>query len=247
MRGITILYDQATQGIMAYSRDRDRRARFKASPTLKAAPLPGNAARRSNTANGDRGQRGRAIFWRRLGLPRNACAIVVPGLGHAERRRRRPGQLISRCCVFYGAPQPRAGGARSARTKGDALMLFGVGDPLAPAGDTCSDERRLGARAGPRASSRCRSWGFPGLSAVDAPGPFRRHGGISTSPWWRLVAVSRASGRRSIDPFPTIACFAKLSSSVGSSVDPWEIRVAAPAADHAAIEKSVMRVICVRK
>ena len=230
VRGVTILYDQATEGIMATVATATAGA-FQGFPDAKAAPLPGMrraveyATAIMVSAGGDLLAPGRAT--------EECRAIVVPGLGHAERVAADPANDLA-LLRLYGA-RNLAPAALAGESKGDALTLFGVGDPLAQAGDTAVTN--VAARRTGQGVEPVPKLGFSGAAAVDAQGRFAGMVDL-TSPV--------AAGGRSVLPQATIVPADTVRSFLAAQGIILETG-AAPAADHAAIEKSVMRVICVRK
>jgi hypothetical protein len=230
VRGVTILYDQATEGIMATVATATAGA-FQGFPDAKAAPLPGmrRAVEYATAivvgAGGDLLAPGRAT--------EECRAIVVPGLGHAERVAADPANDLA-LLRLYGA-RNLAPAALAGESKGDALTLFGVGDPLAQAGDTAVTN--VAARRTGQGVEPVPKLGFSGAAAVDAQGRFAGMVDL-TSPV--------AAGGRSVLPQATIVPADTVRSFLAAQGITLETG-AAPAADHAAIEKSVMRVICVRK
>jgi peptidoglycan hydrolase-like protein with peptidoglycan-binding domain len=230
VRGVTILYDQATEGIMATVATATAGA-FQGFPDAKAAPLPGMrraveyATAIMVSAGGDLLAPGRAT--------EECRAIVVPGLGHAERVAADPANDLA-LLRLYGA-RNLAPAALAGESKGDALTLFGVGDPLAQAGDTAVTN--VAARRTGQGVEPVPKLGFSGAAAVDAQGRFAGMVDLTS-----LVAA----GGRSVLPQATIVPADTVRSFLAAQGITLETG-AAPAADHAAIEKSVMRVICVRK
>jgi peptidoglycan hydrolase-like protein with peptidoglycan-binding domain len=230
VRGVTVLYDQATEGIMATVATATAGA-FQGFPDAKAAPLPGmrRAVEYATAivvgAGGDLLAPGRAT--------EECRAIVVPGLGHAERVAADPANDLA-LLRLYGA-RNLAPAALAGESKGDALTLFGVGDPLAQAGDTAVTN--VAARRTGQGVEPVPKLGFSGAAAVDAQGRFAGMVDL-TSPV--------AAGGRSVLPQATIVPADTVRSFLAAQGITLETG-AAPAADHAAIEKSVMRVICVRK
>jgi peptidoglycan hydrolase-like protein with peptidoglycan-binding domain len=230
VRGVTILYDQATEGIMATVATATAGA-FQGFPDAKAAPLPGMrraveyATAIVVSAGGDLLAPGRAT--------EECRTIVVPGLGHAERVAADPVNDLA-LLRLHGA-RNLAPAALAGESKGDALTLFGVGDPLAQAGDTAVTS--VAARRAGQGVEPVPKLGFSGAAAVDAQGRFAGMVDL-TSPV--------AAGGRSVLPQAAIVPADAVRSFLAAQGIILETG-AAPAADHAAMEKSVMRVICVRK
>jgi peptidoglycan hydrolase-like protein with peptidoglycan-binding domain len=230
VRGITILYDLATEGIMATVATATAGA-FQGFPDAKAAPLPGMrraveyATAIVVSAGGDLLAPGRAT--------EECRAIVVPGLGHAERVAADPASDLA-LLRLYGArnlvPLALAG-----ESKGDALMLYGAADPLAQAGDTAVTS--VAARRAGQGVEPVPKLGFSGAAAVDAQGRFAGMVDLKSP---------AAAGGGSVLPQATVVPADTVRSFLAAQGITLETG-AAPAADHAAMEKSVMRVICVRK
>ncbi len=231
VRGITILYDQATEGIMGTVATATAGA-FQGFPDARAAPPPGT--RRSveyataivASAAGDLVAPARAT---------EACrSLVVPGLGHAERIAADETNNLA-LLRLYGVRNlvPVALGGDSG--KGDVLTLFGVADPLAQAGAAAVTS--VAARRSGQGIEPAPRLGFAGAAAVDAQGRFA--GMVD-------LRSPAAAGGGSVLPQATIVpADAILSFLTAQDVTPET--AATPATDHAAIEKSVVRVICVRK
>lgn len=230
VRGITILYDQATEGIMGTVATATAGA-FQGFPDAKAAPLPGMrraveyATAIVASAAGDLVAPGRAT---------EACrALVVPPLGHAERIAADEANDLALLRV-YGARNlvPAVLGGESG--KGDALTLFGVADPLAQAGDAAGTG--VAARRSGQGLEPPPKLGFAGAAAVDAQGRFAGMVNLRSP----AAAGGAVLPQATIVPADAIRSFLTAQGIAPGTA-------AAAAADHAAIEKSVVRVICVRK
>jgi peptidoglycan hydrolase-like protein with peptidoglycan-binding domain len=229
VRGVTILYDQATEGIMATVATATAGA-FQGFPDAKAA-LPGMrraveyATAIVVSASGDLLAPGRAT--------EECRSIVVPGLGHAERVAADPDHDLA-LLRLYGA-RNLVPAALSGESRSDALTLFGVGDPLAQAGDTAVTgvtARRFGQGVEP-----VPKLGFCGAAAVDVQGRFA---GVVN------LKSPTAAGGGSVLPQATIVPAETVRGFLKAQGITFEAATAPPA-DRAAIEKSVMRVICVRR
>jgi peptidoglycan hydrolase-like protein with peptidoglycan-binding domain len=231
VRGITILYDQATEGIMGTVATATAGA-FQGFPDARAAPPPGT--RRSveyataivASAAGDLIAPGRAT---------EACrSLVVPGLGHAERIAADETNDLA-LLRLYGARNlvPVALGGDSG--KGDVLTLVGVADPLAQAGAAAVTS--VAARRSGQGVEPVPRLGFAGAAAVDAQGRFA--GMVD-------LRSPATAGGGSVLPLATLVPADALRGFLATQGIKPET-AAAPATDHAAIEKSVVRVICVRK
>jgi hypothetical protein len=225
LRGITILYDQATEGMMAPIAAQ-MASTFQGFPDRTAALPPG--AKRSVeygtaivvSAHGDL-----------LTAARNAddCqSITVAGLGHAERVAVDKTDNVA-LIRLYGAQNlvPAALGGDGA--SGDDLALVGIADPLAQAGG------RAVARAAVRRAAQnlnpAPQPGFAGAAAVDGQGRFAGMVDVQSA----LVAgPGGTAAQATLIPAETLRAFLQAQNI-------------APAAGNAAIDRSVMRVICVRK
>ena len=153
----------------------------------------------------------------------------MPGFGHAERVAADETNDLA-LLRLYGArdlvPATLAGDSGS----GDALTLVGIADPLAQAGDgaVTSAAAQLTAQGVDPAPKL----GFSGAAAVDAQGRFAGMVELK-APVVAGAGAGRAAGhagagRRRCAPF-------------------CKRKAIAPAAGHAAIDQSVVRVICVRR
>ena len=225
VRGVTVLYDQATEGTM----DRIAAAvigAFAAFPDLNASRAAG--IRRmveygtAIVVSGD----GDLIT---TAHGTDDCqAITLPGLGHVERVATDKANDLALLHV-YGArnlvPAALAGDASGADFK-----LIGVADPLAQAGAaevTSAVCRRSGQGIEPAPKP-----GFSGAAAADARGAVA--GMVDFKP--SVVAGNGAQGATLV-PVETIRAFLQARG----------ITPAAATSDHAPIELSVVRVACVRK
>jgi hypothetical protein len=224
VRGITILYDQATEGTMARIAVAVTDT-FQGFPDPNAGPLPG---RKRGVEYGTAivvTSQGDLIA---LGQVTDECqAITVPGFGHADRVAEDKTNDLA-LLRLYGArnltPAPLAGDGSGSTD----FTLFGIADPLAQPGDsavttTTAQLTAQGIVPAPKL-------GFAGAAAVDAQGRFA---GIVElkSP----VVAGPTSGAQQAALVPAAAVRAFLSA-----------QAIAPAAGHAAMDQSVVRVICVR-
>ena len=229
VRGVAVLYDQATEGIMNRVAAAVARS-FAGFPDPNAAPLPG--LRRTV-------EYGTAIVVTSEGdllaparLTDECQAITVAGLGHAERVAEDKANDLA-LIRLYGArnlmPAPLgADGADSGQ--GNEFTLVGVADPLAQAGGAAvtSAAASLTAQGITPAPKR----GFSGAAALDARGRFAGMVNLNTS----VVAGSTAAA-----PAATLARAETVRAFLQAH------HIAPAAAGTAAVEQSVVRVICVRK
>jgi len=228
VRGVTVLYDQATEGTME---------------RVAAAVVGAYAAFPDPHASGAPGIRrmveyGTAIVVSRDGdliapahVTEDCQAITLPGLGHAERIAADPANDLALIRV-YGArnlvPATLAGGS----AHGSELTLVGVAEPLTQAG--ASEVSSAAARRTAQGVDPAPKPGFSGAAAVDASGALA--GIVDLKP---PVVAGGGAGAQGAAFVPVEAIRAFLQAR--------GITPAAPAPDHAAMERSVVRVACVRK
>jgi hypothetical protein len=222
LRGITILYDQATEGMMAPIAAAMANT-FQGFPDPAAAP-PG--LRRSV-------EYGTAIVVSARGdlitpaqIVDGCQAITVPGFGHAERIAADKANDIA-LLRLYGAQgfMPAAIGGDSV---GDDLTLVGIADPLAQAGGGTIS--RAAAHRSAQGFDPAPKLGFAGAAAVDAQGHLA--GMVDLKP--AAVAGAAATVQATLVPAATLRAFLQAQNVM-------------PAAGNTAIDQSVVRVICVRK
>ncbi len=231
VRGISILYDQATEGIM----DRVAAAiasSFAGFPDPNAAPLPG--LRRTVeygtaivvTSDGDLLAPAR--------LTDECQAITVPGLGHAERVAADRANNLA-LIRLYGARNlvPAALGAESSDSgQGNELTLVGVADPMTQAGGGAVT--RAAASLTAQEVAPAPKPGFSGAAALDARGRFV--GVVSPNP--SIVAGSGGAA-----PAATLVS----AETARAFLQNHHISPATAATGATAVEQSVVRVICVRQ
>ncbi len=227
LRGVTVLYDQATAGIMGpvavaiantFAGFPDPNAR---PPGLRRTVEYGTAIVVSG--GGDLIAPGQ--------LTAECQAIAVPGLGHAERIAEDKANDLA-LIRLYGArnlvPALLAGESGQA----GELTLIGVADPLAQAGDGAVT--RAAARLTAQGVEPAPKLGFSGAAALDAQGRFAGMVNLKSP------AVA-GSGSATLDvalvPVAAIRAFLQAHG----------ITPAVAIVGHAAMEESVVRVICVRK
>jgi hypothetical protein len=226
LRGVTILYDQATDGTM------DRVAiaianTFEGFPDPNVAPPPGS--RRSveyGTAIVVSG-RGDLIT---LGQVTDQClSITVPGFGHAARIAEDKANDLA-LIRLYGARNLVAAPLAGDSANSDDLTLVGIAAPLARAGGgggsgaVTTAAAHLMTQGVEPAPER----GFSGAAAIDAQGRFAGLVELKSP-----VVAGAVSQQATLIPADAVRAFLAAH------------RIA-PAAGRAAIEPSVVRVICVR-
>jgi hypothetical protein len=227
VRGITILYDQATEGTM------DRIAVAMAN-AFQGFPDP-NVAPPAGTKRGV--EYGTAIVVSERGYliapapSTDECqAITVPGFGHAARIAvDKTGDLA--LLRLYGARNLAAAALSGESGKGDDLTLFGVAAPLAQAG--AGAVTSTPAHRTPQGIEPAPKIGFSGAAAVDAQGRFV--GMVELRP-----AVIAGTGAASTAPQATLVAADTIRNFLTS-------QGVALGAGHATMDQSVVRIICVRK
>jgi hypothetical protein len=228
VRGVTILYDQATEGTMAS-------VALAVADTFEGFPDP-NAALPAGRKRGV--DYGSAIVASSQGdllslgeLTEDCQSITVPGFGHAERiaTDRTDNLALLR---IYGArnlvPATLAGDAPAPGASG-AVTLYGIPDPLAQPGNgaVTAAAAQLNAQ-GLDPAPNC---GFAGAAAVDAQGRFA---GIVAMKAPVVAGVGPTALQATLVSAETVRAFLRAQGIT-------------PAATRSAMEQSVVRIICVRK
>ena len=231
VRGVSILYDQATEGIMGRVAAAIASS-FAGFPDPNAAPLPG--LRRTV-------EYGTAIVVSSDGdllaparLTDECQAITVPGLGHAERVAADSASNLA-LIRLYGARNltPAALGADSGDSaQGNELTLVGVADPLAQAGSGAVTRATASLTA--QGIAPAPKPGLSGAAALDARDRFA--GMVNLNP--PVVAGSGGAA-----PAATLVS----AETVRAFLQEHHISPATAATGATAVEQSVLRVICVRK
>jgi hypothetical protein len=226
VRGITVLYDQATEGTMGRVAINVANA-FVGFPDPNAAPPPGLRRRVEYSSAIVVGSDGDLIA--ALRSVDDCQAIAVPPLGHAERiaEDKANGLALIR---LYGArnlvPAPLA----DAGLQSGDVTLIGVADPLAQAGDAPAT---VPARLGAQGIDPAPKLGFAGAAAVDTRG--RVVGMVDLRPPVVAGSGGAAGQAAALVPVETIRAFLRAQ------------RVAPAAATSGSINQAVLRVVCVRK
>lgn len=225
VRGVTILYDQATEGTMAPVAIAVSDT-FRGFPDPSAGPLPG----RSRAV-----EYGTAIVVSRRGHLITAAnvtdqcrSITVPGLGHADRIAvDKSGEIA--LLHLYGArdlvPVTLAAGPVGA----DQLTLFGIPDPLAQSGEgkVTSAVAHLTAQGIDPAPMP----GFAGAAAIDAHGRFA---GMVELKAAVAAGTNAAAPRAILVPTEKVRGFLQAQGIAAATA-------------QAATDQSVLRIICVRQ
>jgi hypothetical protein len=226
LRGITVMYDQATEGTMTRVAINVVNA-FVGFPDPNAPPPPGLRRRVEYGSAIVVGSDGDLVAAART--VDDCQAIAVPPFGHAERIADDKANGIA-LIRLYGAhnlvPAPLA----EAGLQGGDVTLIGVADPLAQTGDAPTS---MPARLSAQGVDPAPKLGFAGAAAVDGRG--RLVGMVDLRPV--VVAGSGAAGGQgaALVPVETINAFLHAQ------------RVAPAAATGGSINQSVLRVVCVRK
>jgi hypothetical protein len=224
LRGITILFDQATEGVMAPIAAAMANS-YQGFPDPNAAPPPG--LRRNveyGTAIVVSGQ-GHLITSAQIA---DGCqAITIPGFGHAERIAADKTNDVALLRV-YGAQDLLPAALAGDSGTGDDLTLVGIADPLAQAGGGAAT--RALAHRNAQGLDPAPKLGFSGAAAVDAQGRFAGMVDLQST----VVAGAGAVSQATLIPVETLRAFLQAQNIV-------------PADGHTPIDQSVVRVICVRK
>jgi len=229
LRGVTILYDQATEGIM------DRVAvtvasAFTGFPDPNAGPMPGLQRRVEYGTATIVSAAGDLLAPARL--TEDCQTITVAGFGHAERVAADASSDLA-LLRLYGARNlvPAAIGGEASQA--GELTLVGIADPLAQAGD--GTPTSVPARVGAPGLDPAPRSGFSGAAAVDVQGRFA--GMVDLRP---AVVAGGGSAPQGATLVPADAIRAFLQAH-GVTATP-------PTADRRQpMAQSVLRVICVRK
>jgi hypothetical protein len=224
MRGVTILFDQAIEGVMAPIAATMANT-YQGFPDPNATPPPG--LRRSveyGTAIVVSGQ-GHLITSAQI---TDGCqAIAIPGFAHAERIAADKANDIALLRV-YGAQNLLPVGLAGESGAGDDLSLVGVADPLAQAGG--SAVTRAPAHRNAQGLDPAPKLGFSGAAAVDAQGRFAGMVDLQST----AVAGAGAVNQVTLIPVETLRAFLQTQNIALTT-------------SRSAIDQSVVRVICVRK
>jgi hypothetical protein len=227
LRGVTVLYDQATEGIMGpvAVAIADTFAGFPNPNTAPPAGMKRTVEYATAIVVGAAGD---------LVAPADATdacqSITVPGLGNAERvaADATAGVALLR---LYGARDLVAAPLTAVAAKDGDVTLVGIPDPIAQAGGGAVT--KVSARLSAQIIEPAPAPGFAGAAVMDAQGHFLGMLGIKPQ---AVAGNGPAAGQADLISADSLR---KFLSAHG--VKPLA------AADHAAIEPSVVRVICVRK
>jgi hypothetical protein len=187
LRGITILYDQATEGVMAPVALAMADA-FQGFPDPNAGPPPGLL--RSVEYGTAIVVSGRGHLIAAAQVTEQCQSITVPGLGHAERIAVDGDLALLRLYGEQSLPPATLGNADTT----DNLTLVGIADPLAQAGEATVTQAP--AHLSAQGIDPVPKLGFSGAAAVDPQGRFTG-----------MVDLKRPSGQAALVPAETIRAF----------------------------------------
>ncbi len=223
IRGVTVAYDQATEGTIAP-------VAVAVSDSFDGFPdVTGSVPARQRGV-----QYGTAVVVGGGGeiiasedATEDCQAITVPGFGHADRiaEDKVDGLALLRLYGARGLVPATLDGATGAP---GALTLYGIADPLAQGGGAAVSS--AAAQLSGQGLDAAPKPGFSGAAALDAQGHFA---GIVElkSP---VVAGPGVAPQATLIPASAVRTFLQAQGIV-------------PASGHAAMEESIVRVICVRK
>jgi hypothetical protein len=224
LRGVTILFDRATEGVMAPIAAAMANS-YQGFPDPSAAPPPG--LRRSVEYGSAIVVSGHGHLITSAQIADGCQAITIPGFGHAERIAADKASHIALLRV-YGAqnllPVALAGDSGA----GDDLTLVGIADPLAQAGGGAVT--RAAAHRSAQNLDPAPKLGFSGAAAVDGQGRFAGMVDLSST----AVAGAGAVSQATLIPLETLRSFLQAQN-------------VALTTGRGVIDQSVVRVICVRK
>jgi hypothetical protein len=225
VRGLTILFDQALEGIMLPVATAISNA-FVAFPTGVAVP---SAKSKVEYASGFAVSADGHIVTDREAL--DGCQVLtIAGIGGVDRvaEDKEKGLLLLR---VYGARELKPVALAGETTKAPELTLLGIAEPGAQEGGrvvSVARARLTDARIEPAPGP-----GFTGAAALDAQG--RLTGMVTLKP--ALVAGTGAGPQAALLPVETIRNF----------LDAQNVAPAASALTGEAAKAAIVRVICVRK
>jgi hypothetical protein len=230
VRGVTILYDQATEGTMAS-------IAIAVADTFVGFPDPNAVAATGHKRGVEYGSAivasNRGALLSTADIIEDCQAITVPGLGHADVIATDKTNDIA-LLRLYGARNlvpARLGGNGTATTD---LTLFGIADPLAQAGN--GTVTRATAELNDHGLAPSPSPGFSGAAAVDGQGRFAG-----------IVALKSAvvAGAIAMPPQAIVVPAAAVRSFLATQG--IAILAVAPGTGNTMMDQSIVRLICVRK
>jgi hypothetical protein len=227
VRGITILYDQATIGIMAPVATAVADS-FEGFPDRTVALPPGQVRTVEYGTAVVADRNGNLITTRQLST--GCAAITVAGFGHAAPLAADATNGLS-LLRLYGShnliPAAIAGTGQ-----GDDLTLFGIADPAAQGGG--DQVSKAQAHLDGQTVNPAPKLGFSGAAAVDPQGRFAGIIELKSPAIAEVAATSPAAAQAVLVPASAVRAFLAAHGIT-------------PVAGAGAMEQSLLRVICVRE
>jgi hypothetical protein len=224
LRGITILFDQAIEGVMAPIAAVMANT-YQGFPDPNATPPPG--LRRSVEYGTAIVVSGRGDVIAAAQVVDGCQSITIAGFGHAERVAEDKANDIALLRV-YGAQDLLPAALASDSGAGDDLTLVGIADPLAQAGGGAVT--RAPAHRNAQGLDPAPKLGFSGAAAVDPQGRFVGMVDLQST----VVAGAGAVSQAMLIPAEALRAFLQAQNIALTT-------------GRGAIDQSVVRVICVRK
>jgi hypothetical protein len=225
VRGVTILYDQATEGTMAPVAIAVSDT-FQGFPDPNAGPLPGRSRSVEYATAIVVSSRGHLVAPAEV---TDKCqSITVPPFGHADRIAIDKTNDLA-LLRLYGVRNLVPAGLAGDSGAGDQLALIGIADPLAQPGD--SSVNAATAHLTTQGLDPAPKPGFSGAAAVDAQGRFVGMVDLKSP---IVAGMTSVAAQATLVPAEAVRAFL---TAQGIAV----------ADGHAAMKESVVRVICVRK
>jgi hypothetical protein len=224
VRGVTMLYDQATEGTMAP-------IAIAVADTFDGFPDPvtvGSIGTRRGveygsaivvSSSGDLVSSGQATA--------ECRAITIPGYGHAVRVAADATNDLA-LLRLYGARSLVPMAFADTAVSGGTLTLLGIADPLGGGND--DQVTRANAQLGDQGLNPMPKSGFSGAAAIDAQGRFAGMVDMKAA----VVAGAGAAPQATLVPAPALRAFLQAQGIAVSS-------------GRTATDQSVLRVICVRR
>jgi S1-C subfamily serine protease len=229
LRGITILFDQATEGTMAPVAAAMADT-FVGFPDPNAGPPPG--LRRSVEYGTAIVASDRGYLLAAAPVVDQCQSITIAGLGHAERIAVDSNNDLA-LLRLYGAQNLTPAGLGGDAASADNLTLTGIADPLAQAGD--ATVTAVPAHSTVQGLDPMPKLGFSGAAATDPQGRFV---GMVDLKWPQVAsAVTTAAGVTGQAALIAADTVHRFLIAQGIT----------PSTGRTPIDQSVLRVICVRK
>jgi len=225
VRGVTVLYDQATEGTMAPVAVAVSDT-FVGFPDPNAAPPPG---RQRGVEYGSAVVVGSSGDLLTIADVADACqSITVPGYGHADRIAVDKADDLA-LLRLYGARNLVPGSLAGDGATGGELTLFGIADPLAQSGD--GTVTKAAAQLTAQGIAPAPKLGFSGAPAIDAQGRFA---GIVALQSPVVAGAGPVTAQATLVPAVAVRAF-------------LDAQGIALAAGNIVMDRAVVRLICVRK